>query len=192
VKDPTSHLIVALAAILSLAHISLARDGKAEFSIVISAPQSVKAGSFVAVDAILTNISDHDIKLDDDANGERNLDLEVRDSQGTPPAETLYLKAIRGESQGPGPTALVLTPKYIIRDLKPGETSKEGARLSQVFDLKPGTYKVTFRRPDYHFTPRDVMRILPEKERQPYTEPPPPLKPKAMVKSNTITITLTP
>jgi hypothetical protein len=190
--DSLRSLLLLMATLVALVCMSIAQDDKPEFSIAISAPPSVKTGSFVAVNITLTNISDHDIKLDDDAHGERNFDLDVRDSQGTPPPETLYLKASRGESQGAGPSALVLTQKYIIRDLKPGKTTKEEAWLSQVFDLKPGMYTVTFRRADYHFTPHDVMRTLTEQEGQPYRGTPPPLKPKAIVKSNTITITVTP
>src|SRR3982074_2452578 len=90
--NPLRSLLLLMATLVALVCTGIAQDDKPEFSIAISAPQSVKTGSFVAVDVILTNISDHDIKLDDDAHGERNFDLDVRDSQGIRPSETLYLK----------------------------------------------------------------------------------------------------
>jgi hypothetical protein len=201
-KDRIAYLFVATAAILSLAHISLARDGKAEFSIVISAPQSVKAGANVVVDIAATNVSDHAIVFgswNDPHYGERDFGVDVFNSQGELAPRTQYGKAVREEDQGPGST-IVFTGNSTTRYLALGETRKESSRISELFDLKPGVYRVKVWRADYHETSPPTIASAPEDSdlRKPAgTHPspatnPPPAKPKAIARSNTITITITP
>jgi hypothetical protein len=84
--------------------------------------------------------------------------------------------------------------------LEPKETLKETADISQVFDLKPGVYTVKVWRPDFHEVGPPVITSHPEdsdlkKPIDPHAVSaaiPPPPKPKAIAKSNTITVEVAP
>jgi hypothetical protein len=201
VKGRIGYLVVATAAILSMAHITLARDGKAD-SIAINAPQSVTAGTNVFVEITIMNVSDHQILLSASNFpnlAERNFHVDVFNSQGELATRTQYGKALRQEDQGPGPR-LIMTGRLLQTYLAPGETHKERTCISSLFDLKPGVYTVKVWQPDSHVTNPPTWDSPPEasdlrKPIAPHATPttnPPPLKDKDIARSNTITITVTP
>jgi hypothetical protein len=201
VKDRICYLVLATAAILSLALISLARDEKADFSIVISAPQSVKAGAVIVVNITMTNITDHRILFLGSAAQNNNFHVDVFDSKGELAPRTWHGRAVRGElQQGSGHIITEGHSGLVYMYLTPGETHKESSLISPLFDLKPGMYTVQAWRPDFHETDPPTVNSSPEDSdlrKSVGTHPspaanPPPAKPKAIARSNTITIAVIP
>jgi len=168
---------------------SLAQEGKPEFSITIHGPESMKVGTYIVVDILVTNISNHVIAFDDNdfpVHGEANFGVDVFDAQGELAPRTAVEKAMS-------------TGHSMQRDLKPGEIVKESVALSQLFDMKPGRYTVVVSRPDYQaghpttqYKPGDSDLSKPVSPPSGGTVNPPPQKPKAIAKSNTITLTVVP
>ena len=190
--------LLLIAALMQFSCICTAKGRKPTFSIAISAPQAVKKGSPIMVEITVTNVSNRAIHFDGEFpnQGERDFKIDVLDSQGNPAPETRYMKAIWGEDQGPAPTHIVLTGHRVQRDLVPGQIWKEEADLTQVFILEPGTYKVRFSRPDFDSRMEQVSPNQAHSEAKnsplPSNAQPPPVKPKAVAKSNTITVNIVP
>ncbi len=204
-KHAFDSVCVALVAVLLSAGASLAQEGKPEFSIAIHGPESAKVGTYIVVDILVTNISNHVIAFDDGdfpTLGEANFHVDLFDGRGDLAPRTSYGKAVRGEKPSPGEPLIVLTGHYIERSLKPGEALKESVTLSGphefgLYDMKPGVYTVVVWRPDFqagHATsnskPEDSDLSKPVAPHSEATANPVAPKPKAIAKSNTITLTV--
>jgi hypothetical protein len=185
-------LIAGLACVTSVGQ---SQDGKASFSIAITAPQVVHSGQPIVVDITIKNLTDHIVAFDGDSPtmAERNFTIELADAQGEAPPETQYLMAVRGEDQGPGHNVIVLTGHLIQRDLKPGETVKQSLDLARLFNLTLGTYKLTVLRQEFEGG-RDVFVGMPGNGRASSSGniPPPASKLKAISRSNTIQFSVVP
>jgi len=198
---------VAVVVIVLSACSSMAQEGRPEFSVTIHGPEIVKFGAYIVVDVLVTNISNRVIPFDDadiPALGEANFDVNVLDAQGKLAPRTMVGKARRGEKPSPGEPEIVFTGKLVERELKPGETLKESVRLGGphafgLYDLKPGTYSVSVTRPDfqaghasYNSVPGEsdlAKSVRSQSIKTPSLTAP---KPKAIARSNTITITVVP
>jgi hypothetical protein len=130
--------------------------------LVITAPESeIRLGSPVPLKLVLTNISNHDIWFSGfNVSGPvfkqvplRQIDIQVRDSDGKLVAETEFGKTIHGRSverpqvEPPDPSKpgkpLPGPPRDVFMISQPGETLAEESDLSKEFDLsKPGRYTV--------------------------------------------------
>jgi hypothetical protein len=184
-------------AMMLLGSVVPAQQGIPEFSISISAPESVMAGGRIPVEIIITNTSSHVIAFDgDDLNrGERNFNIDVRDAMGVSPPELPYLKAIRGEDQE-GPTRLVVNGKFFQREIKPGESLHAGLNLAELYDLRPGMYTVSLWRPDLRVghtrrgpeEPKQGSGTANSQSSSAGNELPRMIVPKAISRSNAITI----
>jgi len=138
-------------------------------SIVPVAP-TVKSGSDVFVDVTMENKSDHDLRVtigDDKAGREYHID--VWDEQGATPPETKFSRMLHHrltpEEEATGPQALTFT--LLFDALAPGKSITNRVRVSKMYDLgKPGKYSV------------QVVRFGEDS--------------KTLVKSNKITVTVTP
>jgi hypothetical protein len=142
----------------------------ASFSVSLSTTQpAVKAGSELKISVVLTNLSNQDLDLtwDGASRAEFDYTILVSDRDGHEPPDTQYLRAVRGkDSSNPdGKTQLVVLPSSGLRQVKPGGTLTDSIYLDKLYDLKPGKYTVQVERiDDSHKT----------------------------VKSNTLTVTVTP
>jgi hypothetical protein len=193
-------LLLNIAVILTMCLTVLAESAKPSVSIAINGPPSTKAGSATKVNIIVTNTSNSTNVFAHGYpdQGEFDFDFNVLSSEGKPVADTRYMKAVKGKDQGPGPQ-LVINTRFLSTRLEPGKTLKASADLSKLFDLAPGKYTVQLSRfenahSEYTNFPmnRDTDLHRPEGS-QPLQPQPQPVRPRgAMVKSNTITITVTP
>jgi hypothetical protein len=148
-----------------------AQGTRPSFSVTISVPQDVvAAGSEVKVKITLKNTSNHDIGIPkspaDDQGGSYNK-ITVRDEEGNLVADNATIAARTDKHKGTQSELMNLTMETIILfTVKPGESLKDGIKLSEIYDLsKPGKYSIELERTD------DT---------------------KTVVKSNTITLTVTP
>jgi len=177
------HAYLLLVIILSCRAFALAQESpaqKAPFSLTIKAPQTtVKLGSPIVLTLTLTNTSDRPLPYGGtelvDGVALRKIDIKVYDSDGKPVPETERGMAVHGRPRPhsgpprPGPGG---GPGTAVVDVKPGGTLQEQADLSKEFLLtQPGKYTVQAGRTDYP-TPFRADDVL--------------------VKSNTITFTITP
>jgi hypothetical protein len=121
--------------------------------------------------------------------GERAFDFDLIDADGRPARKTQYMKAARGEDQGPGPHYFITGSPSGCATLEPGETYEGSADLNKIFELNPGTYTVHAILPAYIMVPagQSCPRGVID---DPKIEQEYPLVKKA-VKSNTITLTVT-
>jgi|SRR5580692_1777635 hypothetical protein len=137
-------------------------------SVTISAAsETVKVGSELRIKILITNKSDHEILLGKPAGkagqGEFLNLIEVRDERGNAVPKTRYYRQIRGEEYVP----VGVYVSTIGFSVKPGESMEEEAIVSKLYDLdKVGKYRIQTQHDD------------PDN--------------KALVKSNTITVTVTP
>jgi hypothetical protein len=141
-----------------------------QFSVAISpVPAIVRAGSEIRVKIVMTNTTDHEINIvrsPGEDNGENWNDIEGFDETGKAASETEYYRAFKGKGLYKGHIVLRMGSN-ILFPVKPGEALKDGIIVGNLFDLsKPGKYTVHVQRPD---------RISGN-----------------IIKSNTITITVTP
>jgi hypothetical protein len=196
--------LLIVVAILSFARTAVAQDGKPEFSLNIHGPESAKAGTYLAVDILVTNVSDHVIAFDDrGSRGAANFDIDVFDAEGNLAPRTDYGKWRRGEKlppKAPGEpdTMFDATFSVISRNLKPGETLKDSAAITELYEMKPGKYTVSIWRPDFQTKGQqariskggdsDLFKPVPPNAA--VIVNPPAQKPKAIAKSNTITIVI--
>lgn len=164
------------------------------FSIEVSGSSNVKARAPITVNITATNISNRVIAFDAlSVAGERNFNIDVAAADGRRPPETLLLKAIRGEYQGPGPQ-LVLGGQLVQRDLAPGATLKWNVDVTKLYKLQPGTYTVRVWRPDWQMghdleTPAGTVPIRKPTVADLHPASPPP---KAIAKSNIVTFEVLP
>jgi len=158
----------ALFAVL-LGRLTLASDPQRPFTMTISSAQNVfKSGSEISLKIILTSTSEHDILLGRRIDGTAPMvaavpvEVHVDGEKGNAPPETKYLRMLRGEDLG---------EDYVFSgiggSLPPGKKSEERVIVNKFYDLsKPGKYKIQLQ-----WTDRTN---------------------KTVVKSNTITVTVTP
>lgn len=137
----------------------------------ISAVQkSIKAGSSVQIRVNLKNISSHDIALVMEVKG-RDCRVDVRDADGKLAPETKLGYVWNGHVASPDPSRVSpqdLTGNLVYGTLKAGETQSWQMDVSKLYELKqPGRYTIQVERKD-------------------------PENPSITVKSNTITVTVTP
>jgi hypothetical protein len=171
-----------IAALFAITFPGLAQSAKPPVSIVISAPQAVRAGSKIKMDVTLTNVSNHGVigYFEDVSHSEFNYDFDVRDSEGKPAPETRLMRAEKGLDPGPGPHIWITTHLGVGGyRVKPGESIKGSADLSELYNLQPGTYTVQLSWWENRARYRD-----PQKPRPPAGA--------VVAKSNTITVTITP
>jgi hypothetical protein len=130
----------------------------------------------------MTNVSNRVVAgyFSESNHGEFNYDFDVRDSEGKSAPKTCYMKAEEGLDRGSCPDFITRTHKGIGDDLiNPRESIKGSAELSELYDLKPGAYRVQLSWWEHRVRYRD-----PQKPRPPTGA--------VVVKSNTITVTITP
>jgi hypothetical protein len=174
--------LLLFAVVLAMACMGFGQNSKPEFSISISAPHTVRTGSSAILDVTLTNISSRTITLStgDNAHGELNFDIEVRDSEGKPAART---------------GAWPLSGHLGYVDLKPGKKLKASADIGELFDLKPGSYSVQVRRSeeaDSIVFPQQRGSDLRQPEAMQPAQPKPLAPSVPAIKSKTITLTVIP
>jgi hypothetical protein len=165
-----------LVAALGVVGVSPAQLAQPLYTITISTPESViKVGSEVRLDVTTKNVSNQTIYMFFSTAPGRDPEIHLRDSKGNPVLETPYGQKVHGTDPNRRPFSGSVFGYQ--ETLKPGETFEEKLNLSEEYDLsKPGEYTIQVRRHD----------VLSEDD----------LKSKsrtvAFVKSNTITITITP
>lgn len=140
----------------------------ATFSVTISPEKpTVKVGSPVWLVATIENKSDHDLPVyrvisSDTDQGGWVYTVDVRDDKGVARPETKFYRF----AQGRDPDVAKRTSVWATK-VKPGETTADRVNVSKLYDLnQPGKYTIQFQRLD------------------PQT--------KTFVKSNEITVTVTP
>jgi hypothetical protein len=70
------------------------------FSITIKAPETVKTGSTVELEVVLTNTSNQTIRSGEQLGGAQlNYDIDVRDGEGHAPPETSYGRKLHGKDR---------------------------------------------------------------------------------------------
>ncbi len=161
-------ILLLIAALLGVQKAELPASTRPAISVTIS-PSSdvVKLGSELRIKIVITNISNRELDVGrpvgNGPQGEfRNL-IDVRDERGNAAVKTKYYRQIRGEEVTHGGIRLETTDSL----LKPGESTAEEVVVSKLYSLeKEGKYTVQTQRDD------------PDS--------------KALVKSNRITVTVTP
>jgi hypothetical protein len=149
-----------------------AQNLNAPFSLNLKAPVGkVKLGTPVQVTITLKNISEHDVSIwreNATDQGGYVYRVDIRDKKGTKPPDTKMGKGFKGlddPAQATRDTPTERSGGWI--KLKAGEARTEDVNVSKLYDLdQPGKYAIRFR----HFDEET----------------------KAFVKSNTITVTVTP
>lgn len=136
------------------------------FALTISAAKGLmKAGSIVQIDVVVKNISPHDILLETNYTRpyvETTDHVNIVDENGAKASETQFGRAALGHSPGSG-----VTGKDVFMRLRISKSFTYQLKISELYDLsRPGKYTI------------QVERLDEESE--------------AFVKSNTITVTVTP
>jgi hypothetical protein len=163
-------ILLLLATILVAPIRGTAQSKKPAFSIMITTSKNVvTAGSEVRVELIVTNISNQVVTLARENslnNGELSNSIEVRDDMGTSVHRTNLVRAAKSNESSKDEMSIPVYSSVTI-SLKPGETLKDGIFVTQLFDLsQPGRYTILVLRKD------ETSNTI--------------------VKSNTITLTVTP
>lgn len=162
-------LLIGLGGLTALPSVEFAQGAKTPFSISISAPEpSVRVGSAIRINATITNTTSEDawISMTTGSRGEFDFTIDVNDGTGHVPVETEYFRAIKGKHGTSGPQ-LVVTYGGGPRLVKPGGSLTTAIQLDKLYDMsKPEKYAIQVGRPD------EVS--------------------KETVKSNKITVTVTP
>ncbi|HLM83011.1 MAG TPA: hypothetical protein VK302_20610 [Terriglobales bacterium] len=167
---------------------SFGQDSNEPFSITISAPQSVKIGSVAKMSIIVRNVSKRSILFGicSDATRVRlNFDFDVHGPDGRPASETPYMKDKRIEGH------------YGTVDLKPGGTFRVSEDIEKLFDLTPGAYTIQLSRGENDCVLHPPGRLADLELRKPVVTGLPQLEPslptpRAIVKSNVVTLTVVP
>lgn len=141
------------------------------FSVEIHADKYVVAAdSPVIIVATLTNMSDHEITMVQVSGLRAGYDVDVRNSQGKRPrgANELLAEQNKENKEAHRPIRVIINQGGARTvNVKPGQTLRDEIQVSNIFDLTiPGTYTIQLTRKDSEST--------------------------AIVKSNTITVTVTP
>jgi hypothetical protein len=142
---------------------ALAQAAESAFSLTITAPRdTVKSGGDLRLDISLKNISDRDQSVAY-TSPEVTFDIRAFDFAGKPVGKTPSHRAVRGDDG-----SWNWSGSAIISTFKPGKEVHQEVSLQKLFDLdRPGKYTVEVR----------FLDVLGN---------------KAIVKSNTITVTVTP
>lgn len=157
---------------LALTTAASGQSAKPSFSITISGPTEVKAGSASYLDIVVENVSNHRIMFGYDGaihHAQSSFAISIRDFAGKVPA---YIPDYRKQAH-------YMNVRYT--DLEPGEKLKFRLDLHEVFELTPGKYTVHLSHNENSFA-----TYGPDWKNEP--SPNSNLK----VDSNTITITVTP
>jgi hypothetical protein len=175
-----TRLSMVLLATLSAASSTLGATGAesslAPFSVSISTrPTTVKTGSEVAIKVTITNTSGSKIEIGRSVGqneGEMNQDLEILDNQGKRTATTSYGRRVKGEGRERGEHGEPPPPAIIGSDIffpiEPGKSIEDIIIANKLYDLsQPGKYTIQVTRFDPYYS-------------------------KTSVKSNIITLTVTP
>jgi hypothetical protein len=131
-----------------------AQGTRPSFSVTISVPQDVvAAGSEVKVRIILKNTSNHDIVIprsNAEDEGEFHNKITVRDEEGNLVADKATVSARTDKNKDTQSELTNLTMETVVSfTLKPGESLKDGIKLSEIYDLsKPGKYSIEVERID--------------------------------------------
>jgi hypothetical protein len=137
-------------------------------SVKISAASDIfKVGSELRIKILITNRTDHEMLLGRPAGKPGQAEflnlIDVRDEKGNAVAKTEYYRQISGEEVAIGGISVSVSSTHV----RPGESVEEEAILNKLYNLdKAGKYTIQTQRDD------------PDS--------------KALVKSNTITVTVTP
>lgn len=119
---------------LALTTAASGQNANPSFSITISGPSEVKAGSASYVDIVVENVSNHQITFGWDGRGARHaqscFDIDIRDFAGKVPS---YTPDYRTQARN-------IRPRYT--GLKPDEKLTFRLDLHEVFELTPGKYTV--------------------------------------------------
>jgi len=163
-----SHIAVALLAFgLAFPSGSPAQGTSPPFSITIDAPEgTAKLGSPLEITITLTNTSGKSalFYFDNGNNPAFDYTFKVENQQGQEPRKTKYFRATMAQDNDQPGTVIVHS--FGLRSVKADGTFTESVDLFKLYDLQPGKYSVY------------VERIDPDT--------------KTIVKSNTITIAVTP
>jgi hypothetical protein len=151
-------------------YLAFASSAQHPFSITISTAQnSFKSGSEIRLQVVLTNTSDHSFSIGRAIDGTSPVvagylfEIHVDNEKGNSPPETKYERALRGNGS---PEDLPVS-SGIGMNLSAGQSSKDALAVNKFYDLsEPGKYKIQVQ----------------------WTNP----TSKIVVKSNTITVTVTP
>ena len=141
------------------------------FTVVISTRNPVvKSGEEIEVKIALTNTSDKELSIaaviDSDTGLSKNYRFEIRGSNGKLLAKKAYPPRALPPGEVEGPSTV---NNFSVGGLKPGATSFEERSLMQAYDLEaPDTYHI------------QLVRYVPGNPKHPG------------VRSNTITVTVTP
>ena len=163
-------LFFAISTFFSISNGAAQSTPGASFSITINTFQSnVKTGSEIRITILLKNVSDHEIEIPrtlGENRGDSFHTLEVRDNRGNVTPKTQLRREI--EEHGTANGQIVFQGGSVFTQvLKPTETIREGIVVTNIFDLtKPGKYTIQCQRFDEES--------------------------KTIVKSNMITVTVTP
>lgn len=128
--------MIATVALLVVAVEGYAQVPSPPFSLKLDvSPSNAKTGANFVMEVDLTNNTNKRIGLPIilGMTVEQNFELYVRDSHGNSPAETRYMKAIRGEPTGFPP--LVAAGSGAGISVAPGEAIKFVSNLPELYDL---------------------------------------------------------
>ena len=172
-----SLLVVAVAGTLAA---TMALSGQSDFSITVStAANTVKAGSDLKIDMIETNLMDHPIQVGLIA----KANIAVLDSNGNPVRDVPPVLIKHPAENGKPEWMETYLPQVGTRliDLGPGKTIKDQFVVTKLFDLSnPGKYTIQVRSLDEKTArdgdTRDGVHVVTG----------------TLVKSNTLTVTVTP
>ena len=145
----------------------LTQSERPPFSVTISSKEPVvKSGSIIWVDATVKNTSDEVISVGSTAPVEFAYDIDVWTDKSARAPET-KLGRRRNNRTTPEDETMVILSDSAESPLKPGKTLTDHVNVSKMYDLsQPGKYTIEFRRLDEET--------------------------KTFVKSNKITLTVTP
>jgi hypothetical protein len=142
------------------------------FSLTLHSPsEPVKAGEEVRLKVTITNNSDHEILLVR-APGivpeeEMNYEIDIRDEHGQQPPITSFFRELKQKNYGWG--------SYLSYTLEPHKTTEDDLVITKLYTLSPAEYTIRVTRGI-----RPMWQLL-DKDRE-----------KVGVKSNTVTLTVTP
>lgn len=175
--------VVLLCGVLAAAFLAAkGQSAEPSFSVHISAPQTVKAGSRIEVTIVFTNTSNHDIKFTNHMPGYLNYGMKVLNDKGEPVPLTAFGRLVftgtcgtkdgkRDDDPNDLPCMESKAEQSFIITVKAGESTQEQLVLNYMFRLRqPGKYSIQFSQAD------DLASG----------------NPKPTAQSNTIAVTITP
>jgi hypothetical protein len=154
-------VVLTIGAMLGIAITSIANpqrhpattDAKQSFSVTISAlTPKVKAGSPVQLNAVVKNISNHDIQLWRNAQGQEGFvyKIEIKDEKEVTPPDTKFGRNLKGLED-----PHLITPDTPLKGsggwipVKAGETLTDPINVSRLHEVvNPGKYTLLVRRFD--------------------------------------------